>query len=53
MNGSYEIVKLLLEKGANPAVLDKFGRTAEYWAVVNGHAHVALLLRPKPKDKGE
>lgn len=27
MSGNYEIVKLLLEKGANPTVVNKFRRT--------------------------
>jgi hypothetical protein len=50
MNGHYDIVKLLLERGGKSIVVNKFGRTAECWAVANGHTRVAQLLsHPKPK----
>jgi ankyrin repeat protein len=46
-NGQIEVVKLLLEKGANSEAKDKSDRTALMLAVANGKTDVAALLREK------
>ena len=47
-NGHKAVVKLLLEKGAEPEAKDsKYGRTPLWWAVENGHEAVVKLLLEK------
>jgi len=43
-NGHEGIVTLLLEYGANAAIMDNDGSTARDLAIVNGHTTVADLL---------
>ena len=43
-NGHAQVVKLLLDKGANPAFLDRRGRTPLHAAASAGHTAVAHLL---------
>ena len=43
--GHEEAVQMLLRHGANPALRDRFGRTALRLAIDNGHHEVAELLR--------
>jgi len=42
--GDLEVVKLLLEKGANIDTVNNRGRTPLYWASRNGHLEVVKLL---------
>lgn len=42
--GDYELVRLLLEKGANIEIVDKDGRTALMFAVKSGQSQVVKLL---------
>ena len=44
-NGHEDIVRVLLEAGADPNVVDDWGHTPLYWALENGHVGVAELLR--------
>jgi ankyrin repeat protein len=46
--GHHEVVRLLLVYGADPAIRDKDGDTAESFASQNGHSDVVLLLRNPP-----
>ena len=50
IDGQIEIVKLLLEKGANVSVKDNYGYTAEHWAKYNGHLTIAEILRVTAKN---
>ena len=43
-NGHVHVVQLLLDRGAEPNLADKSGRTALLWAVLNGHRAVAEQL---------
>ena len=43
--GQYEIVKLLLDAGADKTIKDVDGDTAESFAIQNKHTNVAKLLR--------
>lgn len=43
--GYKEIVRLLLDKGANVHARNYFGHTAVYCAYVNGHAEVESMLK--------
>ena len=43
--GYAEIVKLLIEKGANVNQADNDGHTPLYWAVKNGHTEIVELLK--------
>ena len=45
-----EVVKLLLEKGANVNVQDIHGRTPLYWAAQNGYTEIVKLLLEKGAD---
>ena len=53
--GHTEVVRLLLERGADPNVRDTFyGATPMSWAAPKGHVEVVRLLIEKgSKDKGE
>lgn len=46
--GQHEVVRLLLVYGADPALKDKDGDTAESFATQNGHSEVVTLLRNPP-----
>ena len=50
-NGRADIVKLLLERGANPAHADEKGRTALDFAESKGHAEVIRLLKAHGKPR--
>lgn len=39
-----EMVRLLLEAGADPRGVDKLGQTAMHWAAWRGQAHIIALL---------
>mmetsp|Transcript_15409 Transcript_15409/g.11217 ORF Transcript_15409/g.11217 Transcript_15409/m.11217 type:complete len:126 (-) Transcript_15409:178-555(-) len=43
-NGHAEIVKVLLENGADPNVINEAGNTALHWAALNGKEDVVKLL---------
>jgi len=43
-NGHLEIVKMLLEKDADPTLANAGGNTALHWACLNGHAEVVRAL---------
>lgn len=51
--GQIEVVRLLLGHGADPALKDKDGDTAETFARQNGHAAVVELLKNPPPSAGE
>ena len=51
--GNEELVRMLLEHGADPTITDNFGRTAKYYAEKMGGAVVANLLPDPPKQLGE
>ena len=44
INNNHEIVKLLLDHGADSTFTDDSGRTALYWANMKGHTKIASLL---------
>jgi len=48
--GSTEVVRLLLERGANPNAKDKDGETPLHEAAKNGHVDVVKLLLEKGAD---
>jgi ankyrin repeat protein len=51
--GNVEVVRLLLERGADPNKKDSFyGATPFNWAVNEGHAHVARMLIDKGAPAG-
>ena len=51
--GQLEVVRLLLEYGADPGLVDKDGDTAESFARQNGHSAVVdLLIAPLPAKPG-
>ncbi|KAH8800858.1 heterokaryon incompatibility protein-domain-containing protein [Xylogone sp. PMI_703] len=55
-NGHEAIVKLLLERGAEPKAKDENGQTSLSWAAENGHEVIVKLLLEKgaePKAKDE
>ncbi|MEM4445019.1 MAG: ankyrin repeat domain-containing protein [Thermofilum sp.] len=43
-NGHLEVVRFLLEAGANPTLWDNEGRTPADWAREKGYGNVAKLL---------
>ena len=47
--GNEELVRTLLEHGADPTITDNFGRTAKYYAEKMGGTVVASLLPDAPK----
>jgi ankyrin repeat protein len=49
-NGNIEVVKMLLEKGANPRAVTKDGRTPLYVASRNGYLEIAKMLLGKGAD---
>ncbi|KAH8800873.1 ankyrin repeat-containing domain protein [Xylogone sp. PMI_703] len=49
-NGHVEVVKLLLEKGADITVVSKYGWTPVYAASLKGHIKVIKLLLEKGAD---
>lgn len=49
--GHEGLVILLLSQGANPAVMDRFDRTAHWFARRGGHTPIAALLRGSMKQK--
>ena len=51
--GQLEVVRLLLGHGAEPALKDVDGDTAESFARQNGHTAVVDLLKNPPPFKGE
>jgi ankyrin repeat protein len=46
-NGHEAIVKLLIEKGAEPSVQNSRGMTPLHWAAWNGHEAIAKVLVEK------
>jgi len=42
--GREDLVQYLLEKGADPKVEDKYGRTPLYWAEKRGHKPIVELF---------
>jgi hypothetical protein len=42
--GKPDIVKYLLEQGADPLKLDSRGKTPRFWAEKNNHSQVASIL---------
>jgi ankyrin repeat protein len=46
--GLVDIVRVLLEHGADPSLVDKDGDTAASFAQQNGHAEVVALLQSPP-----
>ncbi|KAL5610415.1 hypothetical protein FOBRF1_006532 [Fusarium oxysporum] len=49
-NGNIEVVKMLLEKGADAAAVTKDGRTPLHEALKNGHSQIAKVLIEKGAD---
>ncbi len=49
-NGHVEIVKCLLEHGAEPDIQDSYERTALIWAVKGGHTQVVRELLNRGAD---
>ena len=49
-NGHERVVQILLDKGADPNLADKSGRTALLWAVLNDHRAVAEQLLARGAD---
>ena len=49
-NGHERVVQILLDKGAEPNLADKSGRTALLWAVLNEHRVVAEQLLARGAD---
>lgn len=47
ISGSAEMVALLLEKGADPSLMDPYRRTSIGYAVHKGHHGIAQALRGK------
>ncbi|KAF2756386.1 ankyrin [Pseudovirgaria hyperparasitica] len=43
-DGKADVVRYLLEQGADPLKLDSKGHTARYWADLNGHPSVGIQL---------
>ena len=50
MNGHLEVVRLLIEKGADATAEDKDKLTPMQWAAFNGHLEVVRLLIEKGAD---
>jgi NAD+ diphosphatase len=48
-SGQGKIVALLLQQGANPVVVDRFDRTARWFASRNFHLEVVALLQESMK----
>ncbi|RKK21198.1 hypothetical protein BFJ67_g17408, partial [Fusarium oxysporum f. sp. cepae] len=46
-NGNIEVVKMLLEKGANPRTADNYGSTPLHLVSQNGHLEIAKMLLEK------
>ncbi|KAJ9293833.1 hypothetical protein DTO271G3_7460 [Paecilomyces variotii] len=44
--GSLDLVKLLVDRGADPLIKDPTGQIALRWAIRRGHTEVAEFLRP-------
>ena len=42
--GHQDVVQLLLDRGAEPNIANQFGRTAQYYALQNGHLDIANIL---------
>ncbi|WKT54412.1 Ankyrin repeat [Fusarium oxysporum f. sp. vasinfectum] len=51
-NGNIEIVKMLLEKGADAAAANEYGRTPLHEASENSHLEIAKMLLEKEADAG-
>ena len=51
--GHLEIVRILLENGADPTPKDKWGKTALEQAEAEGHAEVAALIREYRNGVGD
>jgi len=50
--GNVELVQLLLDKGANPAIQNNFGETAAVFAQKRGHSAIIDMLSNPPKPEG-
>lgn len=50
MNGYFEVVKLLLNNGADPTVANNDGITPAYSALINGYFNVFKLLLDEGAD---
>ena len=53
MGGFAPMVKLLIARGADVNIRDKFGYTASYWAKREEHRDVVMLLPPPCKPTAE
>ena len=53
MKGHSEVVKLLVDKGADVMSEDTEGQTAMHWAVDGGHLEVIKMLVAKGADVGK
>ncbi|ENH68893.1 Ankyrin-1 [Fusarium oxysporum f. sp. cubense race 1] len=51
-NGNIEVVKMLLEKGADAAAANEYGRTPLHEASENSHLEIAKMLLEKGEDAG-
>jgi ankyrin repeat protein len=51
--GHEAVVKLLLERGAQVEVTDRYGRTPLLWAIEKGHEAVVKLLLEKGAKKSQ
>ncbi|KAJ9412817.1 hypothetical protein QL093DRAFT_2595049 [Fusarium oxysporum] len=51
-NGNFEVVKMLLEKGADARVATKDGRTPLLLSLRNGHLEITKMLLEKEVDAG-
>jgi ankyrin repeat protein len=49
-NGNIEVVKMLLEKGADAAAATEYGKTPLHEASKNGHLEIAMMLLEKGAD---
>lgn len=45
--GHPDIVRILVDKGADINIKDKNGRTALMWAIENGHSDVVQVFKEK------